>query len=94
MPKPQLAADIKALPPWDPSRNTIMFSEIPLLLKRIYNLTTSYGAVLRWAREGVVRRSDGQRIYLRCRTFAGRWRVVEKTDLLAFLNEEFIGTND
>lgn len=83
------AVDIEALQPWDPSRTTLRMAEIPLFLKRIYNITMSYGAALRWAREGVIRKSDGKIIYLRCRKM-GRWGVVQKTDLLKFLEEEFV----
>ena len=93
IPSQMRASDIEALQPWDPSRTTIKLVEIPLLLKRIYNITTSYGAALRWARDGVIRKSDGQRIYLKCRKF-GRWRVVAKADLLAFLEEEFVNDKD
>ena len=85
MPDPR-AKNIEALPAWHPARTTIKLSEVPVFLKRIYNVPVSYGSVLRWAREGVIRRSDGKRIFLVCRML-GRWRFVEKTDLITFLEQ-------
>lgn len=87
MAQPERACKTTSLPPWHPARKTMKFNEVPSFIKHIYNLSVSYESVLAWAKRGVVRRSDGQRIYLKCRTF-GRNRLVEKIDLLAFLKAD------
>lgn len=61
-------------------------TEVPKFLKKMYAVAVSYGAVCRWARDGVLRKVDKQMIYLNT-TKLGRWRFVTKADLLKFLEE-------
>lgn len=79
------ASDIDALPPWHPDRKTLRLGEVPQLLKRIYGITVGAETVRRWAREGVSTKT-GARIFLKV-TMMGKWRMVHKRDLQAFLKE-------
>ena len=66
----------------------IKVAEVPMYLKRLYNLRISRQAINRWILHGVPSsRPGGGRIYLACTRFAGRM-YVKKSDLLAFCEAE------
>lgn len=82
-PNTALACEVEPLPPWHPAREVIRLTEVPMMLKKIYNLATSYQTVKGWALYGRDDK-DGKKVYLQ--TFKmGRYRMVKKADLVAFL---------
>lgn len=79
--------EIPALPPWHPGRDTLLLNEVPAYLKRLYGITMSYALVRKWAKEGMQSTKTGKRVYLKT-TKMGRYAMVTKSDLLAYLGAE------
>lgn len=85
--KDNAAKHFQTLAPWHPARQWLGLAEIPAYLKRLYGITVTYNTVRKWAKNGIHSTRRNKQRYLKCNRWANRWIMVNKTDLIAFLQE-------
>ena len=67
-------------------REMMPMAEVPVYMKRTYNLKVSYTTVQSWAKTGYdSTKNPGTKVYLQVTSMVGR-RMVKKADLEAFLS--------
>jgi len=80
------ACHIEPLPPWSAARTTLTVSEVPVWLRKMYNIRISSVAVYRWIHAGNPSKANRDRnIFLKAKK-VGRTIMVDKADILAFMD--------